>query len=189
MTEVDTREHLEHAEHAEHVAHAGDPFMTKVSVTIALLAVMAATAASLETIETAGVTVAKNEAVLLQNKASDAWTFYQARSIKKNMYEIAAAAGGPAADDFSKQAKRYDGEQEKIKKQAENYEHESEARLAASEGHEHRHHVLTIAVTMLQISIAVATIAIITKGARWPWYASMALGLAGVVAVASAYVL
>ncbi|MDE2362480.1 MAG: DUF4337 domain-containing protein [Hyphomicrobiales bacterium] len=189
MAEVDTRENMEHAEHAEHVAHLGDPFMVKVSVTIAFLAVFTAAVGSLETIETAGVTVAKNEAVLLQNKASDAWTFYQARSIKKNMYEIAAANGGPSADDFRKQAKGYGDAQEDIKKQAEGYEHNSEARLAASEGHEHRHHILTIAVTMLQISIAVATIAIITKGMRWPWYASIALGLAGLCTAASAYIL
>ena len=68
MAEHGTREHLEHAEHAEHAAHAGDPFITKVSVTIAFLAVIAATIGSLETIETAGVTVAKSEAVLAQNK-------------------------------------------------------------------------------------------------------------------------
>ena len=85
MAEHDPTEHFEHAEHAEHVAHLGDPFMTKVSVTIALLAVLAATVGSLETIETADVTVTKNEAVLLQNKATDNWNFFQAKSLKKNL--------------------------------------------------------------------------------------------------------
>lgn len=187
MAEHGTTEHLEHAEHAEHVAHIGDPFMTKVSITIAVLAVVAATVGSLETIETAGVTVAKNEAVLLQSKASDSWAFFQAKSLKKNLYEIAAAGGGPKADDFGKQAKRYETEQNDIKKQAEEFERKSEARLHASEKHEHRHHVLTIGVTMLHISIAVATIAIITKGMRWPWFGSMALGLAGVATAGWAY--
>jgi hypothetical protein len=188
MAEHDPTEHFEHAEHAEHVAHLGDPFMTKVSVTIALLAVLAATVGSLETLETAGVTVAKNEAVLFQNKATDNWNFFQAKSLKKNLYEIAAAAGGPKAEDFAKQAKRYDSEQDDIKKKAEEFEHKSEARLHDSEGHEKRHHVLTGAVTMLHISIAIATIAIITKGMRWPWYSSIALGAAGVLTAGWAYI-
>ena len=118
MAEQLPTEHFEHAEHAEHAAHLGDPFTTMVSITIAILAVLAASVGSLETIETAGVTVAKNEAVLMQNKATDNWNFFQAKSLKKNMYEIAAAAGGPKADDFAKQAKRYDSEQEDIKKKA-----------------------------------------------------------------------
>jgi len=189
MSEHDPTEHFEQAEHAEHAAHEGNPFLIKVSVTIALLAVAAATVGSLETIETSGVTVAKNEAVLFQNKATDNWNFYQAKSLKKNIYEIAAANNsGPNKEQFANQAKRYEAEQEDIKKQAEDFEHKSEARLHASEGHEKRHHVLTIAVTMLHISIAIATIAIITRGMRWPWYSSIALGVAGVVTAAWAYI-
>ena len=187
MAEHGTTEHFEHLEHAEHAAHANDNFVTKVSITVAILAVLAASVGSLETIETAGVTVAKNEAVLLQNKATDAWNFFQAKSMKKNMYEIAAAAGGPKADDFAKQAKRYGAEQNDVKKQAEDFEKKSEERLHASDGHAHRHHVLTIAVTMLHISIAVATVAIITRGQRWPWYASMSLAAVGIAVAGSAY--
>ncbi|MFT4099199.1 MAG: DUF4337 domain-containing protein [Rhodoblastus sp.] len=187
MAEAPT-EHFEHLEHAEHAAHANDGFITKVSITVAILAVLAASVGSLETIETAGVTVAKNEAVLLQNKATDAWNFFQAKSMKKNMYEIAAAAGGPKTDEWIKQAKRYGAEQDDVKKQAEDFEKKSEQRLQASEGHAHRHHILTIAVTMLHISIAVATVAIITRGQRWPWYVSMILGALGIGVAASAYV-
>lgn len=180
-------EHFEHAEHAEHVAHAGDSFMTKVSITIAVLAVLASGVSSLETIETSAITVAKNEAVLLQNKATDNWNFFQAKSLKKNMYEIAAASGGPKADDHAREARRYNEEQKEIQDTAKRLEHESEARLHQSQKHEHRHHTLTIGATLLHISIAIATVAIITRGQRWPWYGSMALGAAGVVIAASAY--
>lgn len=188
MAEHGTREHLEHAEHAEHAAHAGDPFITKVSVTIAFLAVIAATIGSLETIETAGVTVAKSEAVLAQNKATDAWNFYQARSIKGNMYEIASTANPDKAATFDAQAKKNRAEQDDIKRRAEEFEKKSEAALHRSEGHEHRHHILTIAVTLLQVSIAVATLAIISRGLRWPWYGSMALGAVGVAIAAYSYI-
>jgi hypothetical protein len=37
------------------------------------------------------------------------------------------------------------------------------------------------------VSIAIATIAIIMRGQRWPWYGSMALGTAGVIGAAIAY--
>ena len=37
-------------------------------------------------------------------------------------------------------------------------------------------------------AIAVATVAIITRGQRWPWYASIALAAVGVGVAASAYV-
>ena len=81
-------EHFEHAEHAEHAALLGDPFLTQVAVTIAILAVIAATVGSLETLETAAAIGDKNTAVLLENKATDTWNFYQAKSIKKSRYAI-----------------------------------------------------------------------------------------------------
>ena len=87
-------EHFEHAEHAEHVAHLGDRTLTLVSMTIAILAVFAATVGSLETLETAGAVGDKTHAVLLQNKASDSWSFFQAKSLKQNLYALAAAQGG-----------------------------------------------------------------------------------------------
>lgn len=98
--EDETQDHLEHAEHAEHAAHDGNPFLITVSVTIAVLAVLAATVGSFESLETAEAINDKSEAAYLQNKASDQWAFYQAKSIKKNAYEIAAAGGGPNKDDF-----------------------------------------------------------------------------------------
>jgi len=99
-------EHFEHAEHAEHAAHSGDKFLARVSMTIAILAVAAATVGSLETIETAGAISEKNRAVLLQNKATDNWNFYQAKSVKKNMYDIAAITNPDRNEDLDKEAQR-----------------------------------------------------------------------------------
>jgi N-acetylglucosamine kinase-like BadF-type ATPase len=57
-----------------------------------------------DSIETAAMIGDKNAAVLLQNKATDIWNFYQAKSIKKNLYAIAAAGGGAQAEDYKKKA-------------------------------------------------------------------------------------
>jgi len=181
-------EHFEHAEHAEHVAHLGDAFLTQVSITIAILAVLAATVGSLETIETASSIGNKNDAVFLQNKATDNWSFFQAKSMKKTTYEIAAASNPAMADQYNAQAKRYESEGKELLAKGEDLEHQTDAKLEASERHEHRHHILTIGVTLLHISIAIATIAIITRGKKWPWYCALALGGLGTLIGAFAYV-
>jgi hypothetical protein len=186
MTDSPT-EPFEHAEHAEHVARSGDPFLMQVSVTIAILAVVAATVGSLETIETAATIGDKNAAVLVQNKATDNWNFYQAKSIKKNMYQIAAAGGGPDADAFKAQAQRYGADEQELFAKGQELERETEAKLLHSEGHERRHHLLTVAVTFLHVGIAVATISIIMRGQRWPWRASIGLGVLGSLLAAYAY--
>lgn len=180
-------EHMEHAEHAEHAVHAGDNFMIKVSATIAVLAVLAAVIASLETIETGKAISEKNEAVLMQAQASDQWSYYQAKSIKQNMYSIAAGSGAGRAEDYAKQAARYEQQTRDIQKKAEELEHKRDEKLAASNKHEEKHHGLTLAATLVHIGIAVATIAIITKGQKWPWYVAIALGVVGAGKAAMSY--
>ena len=71
---------------------------------------------------------------------------------------------------------------------AEGFEHQVEQRLHEAERHEHRHHILTTGVTLLHVAIAITTIAIITKGRRWPWHMGLALGVAGVALAGYAYV-
>jgi hypothetical protein len=182
-------EHFEHAEHAEHAALLGDPFLTQVAVTIAILAVIAATVGSLdETLETADAIGDKNAAVLSQNKATDTWNFFQAESIKEKLYAIAGANPGPAAGDFEKQAERYGVEKQGLHAQAQAFERQAEEKLRDGERHENRHHILTVAVTLLHVAIAIATIAIIVRGQRWPWYAALALGAIGATGAAYAYI-
>jgi len=187
MSEEAPTEHFEHAEHAEHAAHEGTPSLLTVSVTIAILAVIAASVGSLETIETAATLTEQNAASLLQNKTSDQWAFFQAKSIKKNAYDIAARQGGPLSDEFAREARRYGTESGQIQDKAEALEHQVEQRLHEAERHEHRHHILTTAVTLLHVAIAITTIAIITKGRRWPWHMGLALGAAGVALAGYAY--
>ena len=164
------------AEHAEHAAHSGDSFLSTVSVTIAILAVIAAMVGSVENIESGSAISAKNESVLLQNRTTDTWAFFQANSIKKNLFDIAAAAGGPKADEYSAKSQDYQKQQDEARADANKLEHERDEKLAESDHHEHRHHILTIGVTMIHVAIAIATVSIIMRGRRWPWHASMILG-------------
>ncbi|WP_245303324.1 DUF4337 family protein [Mesorhizobium loti] len=157
-------------------------------MTIAVLAVLAATVGSFESLETAEAINDKSEAAYLQNKASDQWSFFQAKSIKKNSYEIAAAMGGPATDQFQANAKRNEADGAEIEAKATEFEKQVDEKLRDSDLREYRHHVLTFAVTLLHISIAVATLSIITRGKRWPWIGSLALGALGAIAAGFAYI-
>ena len=186
MTHDPALEAHEHAEHAEHAAHEHDPFISRVSITVAILAVLAASVGSLETIEAGGAITSASEAVLSQDKATDLWDEYQADSLKKHLYGIAADAGGPKAAAYAGTAKEQTAKQAEIKKQALENEGERDKLLAASRAHEHRHHWLTAAATLLEIGIAICTVAIVTR--RRPfWLGSMALGAAGLALGAIAF--
>lgn len=176
----------EHAEHAEHAAHEHDPFISRVSITIAVLAVMAASVGSLETIEAGGAITASSEAVLSQDKATDLWDEYQADSLKKHIYGLAADAGGPKAAKYADTAKEEGGKQGEIKAKALENEAERDKLLADSRAHERRHHWLTAAATLLEIGIAICTVAIITRRKAF-WLGSLGLGAAGVVLAAIAF--
>lgn len=188
MTHDPALEAHEHAEHAEHAAHEHDPFISRVSITIAVLAVLAAGAGSLETIEAGGAITLASEAVLSQDKATDVWGEYQADSLKKHLYGIAADGGGARADKYAETAKEQTAKQAELKAKAQEDEAERDKLLAASRNHEHRHHWLTAAATMLEIGIAICTVAIITRRKAF-WLGSLGLGLLGLVLFGAAYLL
>jgi hypothetical protein len=177
----------EHREHAEHAAHEKDAFVSRVSITVAVLAVLAASAGSLETVEASGAITASSEAVLAQDKATDAWNEYQADSLKKHVYGIAAGAGGPHTTEYQTTAKEQTAKQGEVRKHAEEDEAERDKLMAASRSHEHRHHWLTVAATLLEIAIAICTVAIVTRRSAF-WAGSLVLGVVGALVMAAAYV-
>lgn len=178
----------EHREHAEHAAHEKDSFISAVSITVAVLAVLAAAAGSLETVEAGSAITASSEAVLAQDKATDAWNEYQADSLKKHVYGIAADGGGAHAADYKAVAKEQTAKQAEVRKRALEDEAEREKLVAESRAHEGRHHRLTIAATLLEIAIAISTVAIVTRK-RLFWAGSIVLGVAGVAVAAATYLL
>ncbi len=183
LEELENHEHMEHAEHA---SRHGGGLLSWVSMTIALLAVLSAVVGSLETIASGKALTEKNEAVLAQSKASDSWAFYQAKSLKKHIYGIAADQGGDKADKYRKTAADNAADEEKIQGEAKALEKERDEHLKQGEIAEGRHHRLTVAATLLHMGIAISTIAIIAQR-RWPWIASLILGAAGSAIAVWAY--
>ena len=91
-------------EHAEEARHEKDAFVSRVSILVAVLAVVTAATSSLENTETAGAITDSSRAVLAQDKATDQWNFYESKSLKKNLFDVAAGQGGAKAADYAKKS-------------------------------------------------------------------------------------
>jgi Domain of unknown function (DUF4337) len=177
--------HEQH-ERASEAHHGKDAFASRVSILVAVLAVATAATSSLENTETARAITDSSRAVLAQDKATDQWNFFESKSLKKNILDIAAAAGGSKAADYAKRSVHEGADEGAALEQAKEFEHKRDEAIESSEKHEHRHHRLAIAATLLEIGIAISTIAIITRK-HWPWAMSAILGTTGVLVAASAF--
>jgi len=189
MTEenLDTQEmkaQLEEAhEHAAHAHHAGGDkarWTLHLSLSTAIIAVFAAIASLQSGAAESAALLSKNESILAQAKASDQWAYYQAKNIKMSLYEIQleTATNDDAIAKFRLKRDKYDRERQEIEHEARAHEKESEDRGKAGEEYFHHHHRFALAVTIFQVSIALAAIAALTR--RRPlWMASMVIGLGG----------
>ena len=176
----------EHTEHAQHAAHAGDPFISRVAISVAVLAVLAAVSGSLETLEGGRALNSTSEAVLAQDRATDAWSEYQADSLKKHVYGIAADAGGANAARYRNAVKENSDKQNAIRVGAMADEADRDKLLSESAAHEKRHRWLTGSATLFEIGIAMSTVAIITRR-HWLWLSALGFGVVGLVLLATAY--
>jgi hypothetical protein len=129
----------------------------------------------------------KNQSVLKKTEASNQWNYYQAKSSKQNLAELALAlAPADKRDFYTKEIERYKGEKAGIQKDAEalelevkKYDKLSDEANAKSAEKIHPHHRWELAMTVFQIAISLASITILTR-MRWLYFAS---GLAGAVGV------
>src|SRR3984885_216496 len=107
----------------EHTEHAREPFDKKVAATMAILAALLAVVSVLGHIMT-------TEELLLQQKASDQWSYYQAKSIRRYQSEVARDifAGmklNEQSTQYQKNSEKYKTDDEDIQKEAQGLERES----------------------------------------------------------------
>lgn len=181
-------EAMEHAEHSAEAAESGDKLTLRVTLSIAVMAVIGATIGALSETEAAHTFVEKNEAVLAQAKASDAWTNYQAESLKKHLYDLGTslAATPDAAQKFKEQSDRYAKEQPDIQATAKRFETEVDERGKSADRHFERHHTLTVAEGIVHAAVAAASISLLSRRPKL-WIGSLLLTAAGMVIAAVAY--
>jgi len=184
-------EHIEHAKHAAHDAAKGDLLSRDVAVAVAIMAIIAATISSLQETESAHALGLKNESVLLQSRASDQWSFFQAKSIKKNSYLVAAEqakAAGRDDQDFTAKAQRYAAEESEVQTKAKELEEESHGKWELSTHHTHRQHILTLAETLLHVGIAISSLALFTKR-RLALNGALLLSAGGIAVAVAAFLM
>jgi hypothetical protein len=180
MTEITpAHEHLEHAEVAEHAAHEGGLRAALVPLSIAVMAVAAGVLGILEGTASANAIIARSDAAIRRNEATDIWSQFQAESLKKHIYGIAAGQPGPNADSLKAQSDKYGGQEKDLSEKAKAKEKETEDQIALSEKEMEKHHRFSYATGTVQLAIALASISIVIRR-RWFWYVSLACFVAGV---------
>jgi hypothetical protein len=161
-------EHL-HESLQEAAEKSNNRWILMVALTAAILAVLAAIASLLASYHV-------NEAMIEQLKASDQWAYYQAKGVKHDILESKIELLKSLNKTISSQ------DQNKITGYIEQQKGiETTAREAekSSSLHMEIHHILSRAVTLFQIAIAISAIAVLTKR-KWMWYGSILLGLGAV---------
>lgn len=176
-------------EHAlEHEAHHGPGFAQQVAIFTAVLATIGAIVSFLGGHTQNEAIYLKNEAVLKKAAASDQWAFYQAKSIKEAIAEQSSHLAATTAEraDFLAKASRYAREKEAIAAQAKALDTQSAEADKESLHALNPHQKLSVAMTFLQIAIALASIAALTRK-HWLLGGAGVSALAGVVLSVLAY--
>ncbi len=172
--------HGPHDHELEHAAQHGDKdgFSGRIAVATALLATVGALFSYMGGATQANAGLYKNNAAIKKTEASNQWNFYQAKSSKQNLSELAVAI---VADDrkgrYLDEVERYKKEKAEIKIEADKLEAESKRWDQQSDEQMHQHHRWAQATTALQVSIALAAIALLTRRNWLQW------GMGGVAGV------
>ena len=182
--------HGPHDHELEHAAQhgGGDGFSGRIAVATAVIATLGALFAYMGGSTQANAGLYKNNAAIKKTEASNQWNYYQAKSSKQNLAELALElVPAERKPGVTKEVERYRAEKADIKKAAEKLEAEATDWDRRSDSEMHLHHRWAQATTALQVSIALAAIALLTRRKWLVWgvggvsVIGMALGVAAVL--------
>jgi hypothetical protein len=157
--------HGPHDHELEHAAQGGDSLAQQIAIFTAILATLGAIVSYLGGHTQNDALYYKNEAVLKKTEASNMWAYYQAKSTKQNLAELAESLTPDPAlkKKYGEEILRYKKEKEEIKKDAERIEGLSKAADKQSQKALHPHDKLAQAMTFMQIAISLAAITVLTR--------------------------
>ena len=172
---------LEHAtQHAAEGHHGvgGGSMTNQIAMFTAVIATVGAIFSFMGGATQANAGLYKNNAAIRKTEASNQWNYFQAKSTKQSLAEVSRDLA-PADKQGYYQAKidRYEKEKKEIQAGAEKIEAEAKEWDKQSDAQMHLHHRWAQATTALQVSIALAAIALLTKK-KWLEY-----GMFGVAAI------
>jgi len=172
--------HGPHDHAVEHAAHGGDSFSSRIAVVTAVLATIGATFGYLGGATQNDAAMYKNDAAIQKTAASNQWNYYQAKSNKQNLAELAMSLPGVDQQRYKAEVDRYKSEKEEIKRDAEKLEAQSAEFDKRSADSMHQHHRWALATTTEQVAISLAAITLLTRR-RWLEMASYGVAAAGVL--------
>ena len=180
--------HGPHEHELEHAAqHEPKGLAGQLAVATAVIATVGAIFAYMGGATQANAGLYKNDAAIKKTEASNQWNYYQAKSSKQNLAELAIELAPESRRAFyNDEIKRYKAEKAEIKLAAEKLEAEAKAWDDRSGEKMHQHHRWAQATTALQVAIAMAAIALLTRR-KWLEYGVFALSGIGVALGALAW--
>lgn len=170
----------EHAEHArEH------PDVAPVTLTMAVLAVLVATVSLLGH-------RTHTEEIILQNKVTDQWAFYQAKNIRRHNDEMFAdlttLVAGKDAEANAKLQEKYQSEADRYKDEQKDLEKEAHATESETELTRRKADRFDLGEVFLEISLVITSITLLS-GRRIFWHLGLLTAVAGIGFASSAWFL
>ena len=160
-------------ENAEHGRE--NPSLAPISVTMAILAVCVAVVSLMGH-------RSHTEELMMQNRATDQWAYYQAKNIRRHNYEMGVDmlslvefkdkdAAGKVREKYQKEADRYTKEQAEIEEQAKDFEAESARAQRKADRYD-------LGEVFLEIALVISSLALLSRKQIF-WYLGMLSGVAG----------
>ncbi|MBC3303747.1 DUF4337 domain-containing protein [Pseudomonas sp. SWRI18] len=173
--------HEKHLEHTTEHAHGrGDNFASRIAVMTALMATLGAMLSYQAGSSESEAAMDKNNAAIFKTEAANQWNYYQAKSSRQNLAELATHIPGVDAAHYKDEIERYKSQKEDVRKQAEKLEATSKQWDEQSEQALHQHHRWAQAMTAIQIAIFLAAITLLT---RREWLKRLSYTAAGAAVV------
>src|SRR5262245_15155046 len=193
-----TSDHLEHIEHAQHAGHRGG-FDRRVAVTMAIVAALLAAVTMLSHREHTETLRLQTEANILHTRATDEWGYYQAKNIRRQLYQadvdlvyvLAKEAGSETRaagvrDAWIKHIAKYDHELAEQKTKAEGFVKDAETRMEESQHAHHRADRFDLGELGVEFGLVLCSVAILTKRSSF-WLTGTISALIGVGIAATAF--
>jgi Na+/glutamate symporter len=171
---------IEHAQQGGRAEEHGG-MINRIALFTAIIATIGAIFSYMGGATQANALLYKNNASIKKTEASDQWNYYQAKSTKQSLAELARdLASEDKKATYQAKVDRYEKEKNEIKVVADKLEMDATQWDKQSEEQMHQHHRWAQSTTVLQVSIALAAIALLTRK-KWLEYAMFGAGGLGIV--------
>jgi Na+/glutamate symporter len=173
--------HGPHDHELEHAVHASQGGMiNQIAMFTAVIATVGAIFAYMGGATQANAGLYKNNAAIKKTEAANQWNYYQSKSTKQSLAEVSRDLSPPDRQGlYQAKVERYEKEKKEIETDARKLEAQATEWDKRSDEQMHQHHRWAQATTALQVSIALAAIALLTKK-KWLEWGMFGMGGVGV---------